>query len=160
MNKSLLLSLPLGLALFAIPASARTHLYHGSSCQPGPPGHAGCLTNGQFGVQNNCTSIVTVECPLDSSFPGVGPNVTFVSFTGYDRSTISDVSCQVQKTDDSGNLLFTSTIATSGSGAGSQLRTTFPGVAQNGYWRMRCSIPAVQGGQVSHLASYIMLNGE
>lgn len=160
MKTSLLLALPFGLALLAAPASARTYVYSGVTCQAAFPGQVGCIENTQFGVHNVCGTIVPVECPLDSGFPGVGPNVTFVSFTGYDRSTLSDVSCQVQKVNSDGGVLFTSTIATTGSAAGSQLRTTFPGVSQNGFWRMRCNLPAVQGGQFSHVTTISMLTGE
>jgi hypothetical protein len=160
MKRSLLLALPFGLALLSAPASARTYMYPGAVCQAALPSQVGCIENTQFGVHNVCGSIATVECPLDSGFLGLGATVSFVSFTGYDRSTLSNVSCQVQKVNSDGGVLFTSTISTTGSGAGSQLLSTFPNISENGFWRMRCSIPAVQAGQFSHVATLSMLTGE
>jgi hypothetical protein len=161
MKTSLLLALPLGLTLLSAPASARFYVYSGVGCRAAVPSQVGCIESSQFGVQNACSSPVAVECPLDAGSGVDDPIVTFVSFTGYDRSTVADVSCQVQKVSADGSLLFGKTIKTEPvNGTGAQQPITFPNIGQSGSWRMRCSIPGVQAGQFSHVTSMSMLTSE
>lgn len=166
MKKLVLTALTLGLALASSQASARTFVIPGTICGP-VLGSASCIEYGQYGAQNNCASVATVECPLPSDYANAGAtNVYQTYFVAYDRNSgntsTTNVSCTLQKTDFEGTLLYTASLSTSngGAGSGSQIRTFFPNVSQGGFWRMRCSLPAVQAGAISHLTNLLVGTNE
>ena len=152
-----------GVTLASSPASARTFLIHGTTCQP-VQGSGGCIEYSQYGAHNICSGTATVECPLpvDEANSG-GTNVYQLYFTGYDRSTAGNVSCAVQKTDFSGNVTYNATAATSGGGVGSGIQSpiVFPNVSSDGWWRLRCTIPGVQtAGWFSHVTNILVGTNE
>lgn len=153
---------PLGLALIASSSDARTFTFPQTVCQP-VLGSAGCIEYDNYGAHNVCGGTATVECPLSLSYPTSGSfNVTSSAYFAYDRNTTSNVSCTLQRTDFSGAVLFSTTVSTSGGGPGTGLQTGTFTVSQsiNGYWRMRCDIPGVQSGWVSHVSNLYMISSE
>jgi hypothetical protein len=154
MKKLLLAALPIALALPASQAFGRTFVIPGTVCQP-IPSSAGCIDYTQFGVHNTCGSTATVECPMASSYVG-SPSVYQAYFVAYDRNTSTNVSCTLQRSDYTGAVLYSATLSTSGSSASAMIRTFFPNVPQSAFWRMRCTIPAVQSGQVSHITNLLL----
>ena len=150
-------TLSLGLALVASQASARSYQFHGSVCAP-IAGAQDCVDYTQFGVHNICPSPVTVECPLPISWVSSTPNVFQTYFVGYDRSTLTNLDCTLQKTDINGGVLYSATLSVTSTGP--SIKTFFPNVSQQSVWRLRCTIPGVQGGQFSHLASMFVGTNE
>lgn len=149
-----------GLTLFASSASARLNTYPQTLCQP-LLGSLSCIEYSQYGVHNVCTGTATVECPLPTSKPSSGSiNVTQAAVFAYDRNTSTNVSCSVQRTDYQGSLLYSTTLSTSGSGSGVQAKYATFTQSHDGYWRMRCSIPAVQSGNLSHVANAYLQTSE
>jgi hypothetical protein len=141
-----------GSAMISADAFAATNIqwtYHGSVCRP-TLSSSGCVEYSQYGIHNVCRGAsVTVFCPLDLRLGGSG-TVTFpnhIAVTGYDRSTSSDVSCDLQNTDANGNLL-SSTISGHSTGGGpgtgptSILNADIPTPISQYTWYLRCSLPA------------------
>jgi len=141
-------------------AFARTILVPGTICQP-VQGSGGCIEYSNYGVHNICSGVATVECPLPASENNNSPLPTVyqVYYTGYDRSTAANVNCSVQKTDTSGNVVYSAAANTGGGGVGSgvQFPIVFPNVSQDGWWRLRCTIPGVQtAGWFSHVTNILV----
>jgi hypothetical protein len=116
------------------------------------------LEYSQFGIDNTSAAPVTIECPLPLSFNGNAiANVTAASAVAYDRNTTSDVVCSLQVVNSLGNVLQSFNAQTSGGGPGSNFQPlTFP-VSQaisSNYWRLHCTLPAIQSGALSHLTTY------
>jgi len=157
------LVLPLGLALTSSDALAsRSFRYPGAVCQP-VQGSAGCVEYSQYGVHNTCGSTATVECalPIDTTTSTI-INVDYWSLALYDRNTSTNVSCTLNKVYIDGSIQYTTTLTSSGSSASNIYLTVGPGLAQNGNytWRARCTIPAVQSGNFSHIVMTQLLTTE
>ena len=161
MKKFIATVVPLGLALFASTSDARTFTFPQTGCQP-VLGSVGCIEYSQYGAHNVCGGTATVECPLAMSYSG-SPTVNSSSYFAYDRSTVADVSCTLQRTDFSGAVLFTTTVNTTGGGVGSGIQLRPLVVSQNvtGYWWLRCSLPGVQtAGWFSHISNIFVSTTE
>lgn len=161
MNKIIGAIVPLCFALVSSQAVARTFVTPQTVCQP-TSGFTGCINYDQFGAHNTCGVVATVECPLPISYPVATPTVNTVGVFSYDRSTTTNVSCTLQRTDFAGNVLYTSTQSTAGGGPGTGVQTnTFsPAVSASGYWRLRCSVPAVNAGNFSHISNVYVQTSE
>lgn len=141
-------------------ASARTTLVHGSVCQP-VQGSGGCIEYSNYGVHNICSGTATVECPFptDERNSSPLPNVYQVYYTAYDRHTSSNINCTIQKVGFDGNASYSAPANTGGGGVGSGIQSpiVFPNVSQDGWWRMRCTIPGVQtAGWFSHITNILV----
>jgi len=100
---------------------------------------------------------VNVECPL--SISDSSSNLAAARVYIYDRNTTADVSCTQQKTDEGGTAIYSNYQQTFGSQAGLYTVTyasPVSPVAFGGWWRFACSIPAVESGQFSHIASFVI----
>src|SRR5688572_16347422 len=158
MRKLFAAVVPLGLALVASSADARTMVVSGSACQP----EAGstCIQYSQYGAHNVCTSTQNLECPITHSYNG-SPNVTQVYFTGYDRHSTQNVTCTIRRQDAGGDILFSAARSTSGEGAADQIAVWLNLTQPQGFWwSMRCSLPPAEAGEWSHLTSYVWLTTE
>jgi len=158
MKKLFAAVLPLGLALVASSADARTLVATGAECQA----EAGstCVSFSQFGAQNNCSTTQNIECPITHSYSG-SPTVTQFYFTGYDRHSTQNVTCTLRKVDGGGNILFSSSKNTTNEGASHQTIVWLNlNQTQGFWWNMRCSLPPVEAGEISHLTSYVWLTSE
>jgi len=157
--KLLIAALPFAAALAPSADAAafvqRSFTFSGVACQPTRFANASnCLERDQFGVQNSCGFDVSVECPVNLSFD-IG-TATSLNLQAYDRNPATDVECDLQRVDANGNPTFSTHIKTNGSGPGVQ--SLFNGGIGSpllaGAWRLRCNLPAVSGGAISHLVSY------
>ena len=156
--KTFLSAAALSTVLIASPAFAGPATYlPGTVCQPITGATANCVEYTQYGVHNTCSTNITVECPLPITSNSPAPSAWFAQYFAYDRSTVDNVSCTIQKTDSSGNVTFQSTANTSGGGAGSAVQSqifTLTSQSFDSWWRFRCSLPGNQtAGWFSHLTS-------
>jgi hypothetical protein len=151
---SMMAFLLVGVATAGTARAAETSL-SGVVCQP-MKGDA--VDYGQYGVHNPSafgSPDVTVECSLPLGL-ATGPRVTGVVVTTYDRNTSSNVSCLLTELDLSGGVMWSTTLATSGSASGPQTLTFSPPAASqaNHAWRLRCTIPALaSSGLASHVTT-------
>lgn len=158
MRKMFAAVLPLGLALVASSADAKTWVDMGQDCQP--EFGSTCINYSQFGAHNVCSTTQNLECPVTHIFGG-SPTITQFYFTAYDRHSTQNVTCTIRRTDGGGNILFSSSKNTINEGAGVQTITWLNlNQTQNAWWSMRCSLPPVEAGEFSHLTSYVMLTNE
>lgn len=150
--------LALAPTLSAGPASALEFLESMTSCQAGAGTATFALDYSQFGVANVSSSAVSVECPLNLSDLNPRNNVVTLARTVvFDRSTTSDIACDLQFTDFSGRAVFTTSVHSTGGGPGSGPQeltypfSVFPFAVA--YWRVHCTIPPVESGAFSHVVS-------
>jgi hypothetical protein len=161
-HKLLVAALPVAIALASASASADAGTkfsYSGIGCQSAVGAQSSCLDRTQYGTHNTCGFDVILECPVDTSF--VMGTATAFGMQAYDRNSSTDVNCDLQQVDASGNISFTANIKTSASGAG--VMSPFLGSLGpllGGAWRLRCTLPAVTGGGFSHLVSYMLNNNQ
>ena len=151
-------------ALISSKASARIFTFHGTVCQPINGSIFGAEYT-QFGVHNVSGAPITVECPFPLTGPtGSTPTITGASTFAYDRSTTADVSCDLQKVAFDGSLVLSINAHTTGGGPGSGFQGmsyAIPaGTLESGYWRIRCTIPAVQSGAFSHVTATFVTDSE
>ena len=129
----------------------------GTVCRLATASLANCAEYTQYGIQNNCSGGITVECPLPITSNAPAPGAWFATYYAYDRSTTSDVSCTIQKTDGAGVVVFQSSMNTGGGGAGSGVQNpifSLSGQSFDGWWRLRCWLPGVQtAGWPSHITN-------
>ena len=144
--------------MLAAPAAfARAHTYSGTICQP-VPASVSCIEYSQFGVNNTCSTTQTVECPLPIDYSNAATTIFNVYVVAYDRSTTSNVSCTLQKTNTDGLWTYSANATTFNGGANSssQFINFFPNVSVDGFWHVRCTLPGVQtAGQFSHITNLL-----
>ena len=140
----------LATAFAASQADASTHLYPGVECQP--IAGSTCISYDNYGVRNNCSSAQMVDCPLSASSPG--STLSQATAIVYDRHSSDNVSCSLQISNLYGDLLYNVSRVTSGENS-SHMVLSWLSVNQTfGFTRLRCSIPAVESGEYSHVVGY------
>ena len=160
-NRTLLTAiLPFAVALAATSADAagKTMLMSGVTCQAATGTQGTCLDGSVFGVNNVCATDVAVDCPIVAPFEtGAATTVGSFGINAFDRSSSSDVSCDVQKLASDGSVLYTKNLKTSGNSLPLQSQSFTPtplSTLVSGTWKMRCIIPGVTGSGVSHVSTY------
>jgi hypothetical protein len=131
-------------------ASAADDGYSGVVCNPSTFSDVSKLAYGQFGVHNTAAS-TAVACGANPIF---GADVNRIEAIVYDRNAATDVCCTMMVLDADGLVLSSSTPCSAGSGAASQLLLFIPAFNVSSTVAMTCSIPAVSGGQLSHVTTY------
>ena len=164
MKKLVLAALVLMSTALSGSAFARRLTFHGTMCQP-VSGNTTSVDYSVFGINNTSAGTVTIECPMPISYSTTAiPTIIDVAGEAYDRNTTSDVICTVQKLDAVGTVLASAVGQTHNGGPGSSAQNfgfgVVSGVAVDGYWRMRCTLPAVQSGAFCHLVSIVMNTSE
>jgi len=160
MNKLLTFALPLALTCVALPASSRVYWHTGYDCHHEIQADA-CISYSGVSVYNGCGSNnAVVVCPIDASYTNA-PTVSQIQLVATDRNPTFDVDCTVQKVNTSGTLQYSGNMKTSGSSLTPQTKNLFPATGQGlAGWRMRCTLPALDAGNVSTVSHYFMQTSE
>jgi hypothetical protein len=137
-------------------AGPRSFNFPGALCTTADPGKT--VFYNQFGVFNNSGGAITVECPLPTTTINATTDLQTVTASVYDRSTSSDVTCTLSQTGFDGNLIFSTTAHTTGGGPTSgnvALSLGNPPGVLNGYWSVRCTLPATEFGAQSYMTAVL-----
>jgi hypothetical protein len=140
-----------GVGALVSSASAVESGYSGTLCNPSANSEVSKLVYSQFGVHNVAGSTAGVLCGAN---PPVGADVNRIQATVYDRNPATDVCCTMMVLNADGLVIASSAPCSGGSGAASQLLSYIPPVNTAGSVALSCSIPAVSGGNLSHLTTY------
>jgi hypothetical protein len=142
-------------ALVASTASGQTTTFRtfpAAFCTPNAPGDAANISVGNYGVQNNSTSVAAgVQCPAATVF---GNQLSYADIIVYDRNPSTNICCTIMSLSSEGVILASSTPCSSGSGSPSQQIFWSPPGGTGGNVQISCSIPPVSGGNISHVAHY------
>jgi hypothetical protein len=152
--------LAVAVGIFAARSEALTDYYrvYGNSCYSITPGLMGEVS--QHGLGNTTSAQgMKVACPV--TIPEKNYTEGYLSFSGYDRSGNDNLSCTMNFSNNTGDVLNTVTSNTTGSGHGIKfgngVRVT-PTGAQKIMW-ITCRIPPTYDGWMSLLTSvYMTLN--
>jgi hypothetical protein len=133
------------------------HQFPGSLCQPETDAIAPMISLSTYGVQNNSsTSFATVWCPVIHNHGSFGNYNLFSSIFVYDRHPVVPVSCTLYQLDVDGNVLWSWTLNSTGSGASTKQLVVDDNSHTNTWYgyAWKCVIPPTSGGQISHVGSY------